>query len=47
MQHSTRKTFLTRAAMTLLLSVMSMVVMAQTFVVVDKNGKKINTRAAK
>ena len=41
MQHSTRKTFLTRAAMTLLLSVMSMVVMAQTFVVVDKNGKKI------
>ena len=41
MQHSTQKTFLTRVAMALLLSMMSMMVTAQTLVVVDKNGKKV------
>ena len=40
MQHSTQRTFLTRVAMALLLSMMSMMVTAQTLVVVDKNGKK-------
>ena len=41
MQNSTQRTFLTRVAMALLLSMMSMMVTAQTLVVVDKNGKKI------
>ena len=41
MQNSTQRTFLTRVAMALLLSMMSMMVTAQTLVVVDKNGKKV------
>ena len=41
MQKSTQRTFLTRVAMTMLLYMMSMMVTAQSFVVVDKNGKKI------
>ena len=40
MQKSTQRTFLTRVAMTMLLYMMSMMVTAQSFVVVDKNGKK-------
>lgn len=42
-----RKTFLARAAITLLLTMVGMVASAQTFVVVDKNGNRVTYDASK
>ena len=47
MQTTTKRFYLARAAMTLFLAMLSLVVSAQSFVVVDKNGNRITFDVSK